>query len=198
MTDEQPDLEKLLLFDRAVEFDVWLDPLSPATSLLLPYLDLDGHTNGGRPWRFRGSQDVGLRLLPDPDDALSCVAARCILAVRAWAVRRAAGDNLIPMDYDLPWAYLGAMLRDIRSVRTVGLPHLVSLAGREGEWLGDWVAEYRDSDAVRSALAAEIEEATALGVTDAPTIIVRNLLYDFTNMPDDIAEQITIHLAQTG
>ena len=189
MTDDL-DLVALLSQKRPAAFDLWLDPLSPATALFLPYLHLDGHANGGRPWRFRGHDDVGLRLLPDPDDEISCLAARCILTVRAWAVQRAAGDTLVPMDYDLPWAYLGDMLRDASSVRSLGLPQLVSMAGRKGEWLGDWVAEYRDSREVRAALAGERAEAEALGIVETPTVVLGDLYFEPATMPDDIADQL--------
>ena len=191
MNDPRPDLTGLLRYQRPSAFHVWLDPLSPANELLLPYLQLDGHTNGGRPWRFRGHDDVALRLLPDPEDEMSGTAARCILTVRAWAVQREGKNSLIPMDYDLPWAYFGDMLRDISSVRGIGLPHLVSLAGREGEWLGDWVAEYRDSPEVFEAIDAERAAAQAAGVVEVPSITVGTKRFDASTMPDDIADQIT-------
>ncbi|HVQ19161.1 MAG TPA: hypothetical protein VMT27_09040 [Actinomycetes bacterium] len=194
---DEPDLTALLAVRHPAAFTVWLDPLSSATVLLLPYLDLDGHTNGGRPWRFRGHDDVAMRLLPDPNDELSHLAARCILAVRAWAVHRAAGDTLVPMDYDLPWGYLGSILRDIQSVRTQGLPHLVALAGREGDWLGDWVAEYRDHPAVLTALDRERESARMTGITDPPTVDLGGMVrFEPTSMPDDIAAQVAYHVDQ--
>jgi hypothetical protein len=197
VSDEQPDLEQLLQRQRPASFDVWVDPLSPATSLLLPYLDLDGHTNGGRPWRFRGRHEVGMRLLPDPEDELSNIAARCILAARAWAVYREAGDDLVPMDYDLPWSYLGNMLRDLKSVRAIGLPHLVALAGREGEWLGDWVAEHRDSHPVKVALAEELAYAEAMEITEAPSIVLGDVLYPPDAIPDDISDVVARHVSQS-
>jgi hypothetical protein len=180
----------LLNFERPTAFDLWLDPLSPATGLLLPYLHLDGHANGGRPWRFRGYDEVGLRLLPEPGDKESALAARCIIAVRAWAVKEEASSDLIPMDYDLPWAYLGNILRDSRTVRTHGLPHLVALAGREGNWLGDWVAEYREHPAIYSVLAAEAEAAKLDGITETPAVRIGSWLYEPSRMPDDIADQL--------
>ncbi|HVQ86696.1 MAG TPA: hypothetical protein VMT88_00795 [Actinomycetes bacterium] len=194
MTSERPDLISLLSFERPTAFDIWLDPLSPATALFLPYLNLDGLAHGGRPWRFRGHDDVGLRLLPDPSDGASCLAARCILAVRAWAVQQEANSELVPMDYDLPWAYLGNMLRDIATVRSLGLPHMVALAGREGNWLGDWVAEYREDPVIHSVLSAEAESARLEGVTETPTVHVGSWLYEPSRMPDDIADQVAQHL----
>jgi hypothetical protein len=194
VTSARPDLVSLLSFERPTAFDLWLDPLSPATGLFLPYLHLDGHANGGRPWRFRGYDEVGLRLLPEPGDKLSALTARCIIAVRAWAVNEEASSDLIPMDYDLPWAYLANILRDTQTVRTHGLPHLVALAGREGNWLGDWVAEYREHPAVHSVLASEAESARLDGVTETPTVRVGSWLYEPSRMPDDIAEQLAKHL----
>jgi hypothetical protein len=82
------------------------------------------------------------------------------------------------------------MLRDIGSVRGIGLPHLVSLAGREGEWLGDWVAEYRESPEVHAALAAERVAATTIGITEAPSILVADAVYEPASMPDDIADRV--------
>ncbi|MEO8328783.1 MAG: hypothetical protein ABI586_02145 [Candidatus Nanopelagicales bacterium] len=194
MTSAQPDLISLLSFERPTAFDIWLDPLSPATALFLPYLHLDGHAHGGRPWRFRGHDEVGMRLLPEPGDEIGAVAARCIVAVRAWAVQQEANSTLVPMDYDLPWAYLGNLLRDIGTVRSLGLPHLVALAGREGNWLGDWVAEYREDPVIHSALAAEAESARLDGVTETPTVHIGSWLYESSRMPDDIAEQIAKQL----
>jgi hypothetical protein len=100
---DTPDLAGLLAVRRNSPIRVWVDPVSPATGLFLPYLDIDGHSNGGRPYRFRGTIEVELRVLPDPTDALSDLVACCLQAVRAWAVLRNAGDQLVPMDYDVPW-----------------------------------------------------------------------------------------------
>ena len=111
---EGPDLPSLLAHRRPSPISVWIDPTSPATGVFLPYLDIDGHANGGRPWRFRGHHEVALRLLPDPADELSSLTARCVLAVRAWAVLRNAGDHLVPLDYDAPWSYLFHLQRDLR------------------------------------------------------------------------------------
>ncbi len=121
---QHPDLAELLATRRASPISVWVDPVSPATGLFLPYLDIDGHSNGGRPWRFRGHHEVQLRLLPDPNDELSNLAARCIVAVRAWAVARGAGDELVPMDYDVPWGYLFHLQRDLHTLRERGLAAL--------------------------------------------------------------------------
>ena len=194
MSHDQPDLAELLAFQRPTSFEVWIDPLSPATALLLPYIDLDGHAHGGRPWRFRGHDEVAMRLLPEPGDDLSALAARCILAVKAWAVQRSRGDTLVPMDYDLPWGYLGNLLRDLDAVRVRGLPHMVALAGREGDWLGDWVAEYREHPAIHDALNAEIQTAQIESITDAPSLCVGDLIYEPASMPDDINDQVALIL----
>jgi hypothetical protein len=194
MSDGSVDLERLLSHEHAVRFDVWLDPVSPATTLLLPYLHLDGRTHGGRPWRFRGRDDVGLRLVSAADDDVSSLAVRCILSVRAWAVAQEAGDDLVPMDYELPWSYLGDILRDLAGVRQRGLPHLVALAGREGEWLGNWVAQYHDHPSIIEAEARGLTAAQQLSVIDLPTVIVASHRYEAATMPDDIADRLAVHL----
>jgi hypothetical protein len=194
MSDVPVDLERLLEHERSVRFDVWLDPLSPATTLLLPYLHLDGRTHGGRPWRFRGHDDVGLRLVPAVDDPLSALVTRCILCVRAWAVSRSAGDHLVPMDYDLPWSYLGDIVRDLPTTRAMGLPHLVALAGREGDWLGDWVAEHHDDPRVFAAADRGAAAAASRGITDLPTVTIGDTRFEAATMPDDIADRIAARL----
>ena len=194
MNSQQPDLAALLAFQRPTSLEVWIDPLSPATALLLPYLDLDGHAHGGRPWRFRGHDEVAMRLLPEPGDEMSALAARCILTVKAWAVEQSGGNQLVPMDYDLPWGYLGSLLRDLDAVRARGLPHLVALAGREGDWLGDWVAEYREHPAIHDALNLELETARAESITESPSLCVADLIYEPASMPDDINDQIALIL----
>lgn len=186
----RPDLGALLAQRRPSLISVWIDPTSPATGLFLPYLDIDGHANGGRPWRFRGHHEVELRLLPDPDDDLSAVTARCVLAVRAWAVLRNAGDELVPIDYDAPWSYLHHLQRDLLTLRDRELQHLVATAGRDGDWLGDWVAEYFDAPEVHAALRADQVDATSIGITAAPSVVVGGVVFRAEEMPDDIAAQV--------
>lgn len=188
--DDRPDLDSLLAQRRPAALSVWVDPASLATGLFLPYLDVDGHANGGRPWRFRGHHEIALRLLPDPADELSMVTARCILAVRAWAVLRNAGDELVPLDYDAPWSYLFHLQRDLLTLRELGLQHLVATAGRDGEWLGDWVAEYFDAPEVHAALRAEQADAWAMGITTAPSVTVGATVFRAEEMPDDIGARV--------
>lgn len=195
---DRPDLAALLDEHRPSRLHLWLDPASPATALFLPYLDIDGHAHGGRPWRFRGRHEVELRLLPDPTDALSLLTARCVLAVRAWAVLRNAGDELVPLDYDTPWSYLHHLQRDLATLRERELPHLVATAGRDGEWLGDWVAEYFDAPEIHAALRADQVRAEALGITAPPSLLVGESVYRAEQMPDDIASQVEWHLAASG
>ena len=190
MSDDVDRLPDLLAHRRAAAVDLWLDPASPATALLMPYLDLDGHANGGRPWRFRGHDLVGLRLLPGPGDPVSTLVARCVLAVRAWAVGREGDDHLVPMDYDLPWSYLSAVQQDLAAVRAYGLPHLVALAGRHGDWLGDWVAEAHDHPAVHQAVADEVTAAAQAGVVEPPCVMVGTRQFAAAAMPDDVHEQV--------
>jgi hypothetical protein len=192
---QHPDLAELLATRRTSPISVWVDPISPATGLFLPYLDIDGHSNGGRPWRFRGHHEVQLRLLPDPDDGLSDLVARCIVAVRAWAVARGAGDELVPMDYDVPWGYLFQLQRDLPALRKQGLPYLVATAGRDGDWLGDWVSEYFDAPEVHAAVARDRATANALSIREAPTVMVGGTVFRAEEMPDDIATQIEQLLA---
>ena len=187
---EHPDLDYLLGVRRNSPIRMWVDPVSPATGLFLPYLDIDGHANGGRPYRFRGRHEVELRVLPDPTDELSDVTSRCLHAIRAWAVLRNAGDQLIPMDYDVPWGYLVNLQRDLGSLRERGLPHLVALAGREGEWMGDFVAEFFDAPEVVASVAEDRSLALALGITAAPSIQVSNYIFRAEEMPDNIDDQV--------
>jgi hypothetical protein len=187
---DRPDLAQLLAQRRTSSISVWVDPISPATGLFLPYLDIDGHSNGGRPWRFRGHHEVQLRLLPDPSDQLSDLVARCIVAVRAWAVLRGAGDELVPMDYDVPWSYLFQLQRNLPALRQQGLPYLVATAGRDGDWLGDWVSEYFDAPAVHAAVARDGATANALSIREAPTVMVGGTVFRAEEMPDDIDTQI--------
>ena len=194
MTDTSPDLAPLLAFRRACLVDFWLDPVSPATALLLPHLNLDGLAHEGQPWRFRGRSLVGLRLLPAPDDDVGRLVARSILALRAWAVHREGDNDIVPMDYDLPWSYLAAVQRDLTAVREFGLPHLVALAGREGDWLGDWLAEFWDDPAVHDELDREATAAHALGVIEAPCIVVGQYRFDAATMPDDVHERVAAAL----
>jgi hypothetical protein len=187
---EHPDLAGLLAVRRNSPIRVWVDPASPATGLFLPYLDIDGHSNGGRPYRFRGRHEVELRVFPDPTDDMSDLVARCIHAVRAWAVLRNAGDQLIPMDYDVPWGYLFHLQRDLATLRARGLPHLVAMAGRDGEWLGDFVAEYFDAPEVQASVAEDRSLAMALGITAAPSVQVSNWVFRAEEMPDNIDDQV--------
>lgn len=189
------DLTRLLAHRRPSPISVWLDPVSPATGLFLPYLDIDGHSNGGRPWRFRGRQEVQLRFLTDPNDELSDLTARCIMAVRAWAVARGAGDELVPMDYDVPWGYLFRLQRDLVTLRESGLPFLVAAAGRDGDWLGDWVSEYFNAPEVHSAVAKDRTTAAALTISAAPSLMVGGTVFRAEEMPDDIDSQIEKMLA---
>ena len=193
---DHADLTTLLSIRRNSPIRVWLDPVSPATGVFLPYLDIDGHANGGRPFRFRGKYEVELRMLPDPTDELSDLVARCIHAVRAWAVLRNAGDQLIPMDSEVPWGYLVHLQRDLSSLRERGLPHLVAMAGRDGEWLGDFVAEHFDAPEVVASVAEDRHLALALGITAAPSVQVSNYIFRAEEMPDDIDTQVEtlIHL----
>ncbi|MCZ3385972.1 MAG: DsbA family protein [Actinomycetia bacterium] len=188
--DPEPDLTRLLSNRRSSAISVWVDPISPATGLFLPYLDIDGHSNGGRPWRFRGHHEVQLRLLPDPNDELSGLVARCIVAVRAWAVLRGAGDKLVPMDYDVPWGYLFHLQRDLLTLRQLGLPHLVATAGRDGDWLGNWVSQYFDAPEVHEAVAKDMATARALTISEAPTVMVGGTVFRAEEMPDDIDAQV--------
>lgn len=194
MTDTGPDLESLLAFRRPCLVDFWLDPVSPATALLLPHLDLDGLAHDGQPWRFRGHSLVGLRLLPEPGDDVSALVSRSLLALRAWAVHREGDDDIVPMDYDLPWSFLAAVQRDLAAVRQFGLPHLVALAGREGDWLGDWLAEFWDDPAVHEELGREVESAHALGVTQAPCVVVGHQRFEAETMPDDLHDRVAAAL----
>lgn len=187
---EGPDLPSLLAHRRPSPISVWIDPTSPATGVFLPYLDIDGHANGGRPWRFRGHHEVALRLLPDPADELSSLTSRCVLAVRAWAVLRNAGDQLVPLDYDAPWSYLFHLQRDLATLRERELQHLVAMAGRDGEWLGDWVAEYFDAPEVHVALSEEVSAASTVGITTPPSLTVNGTVFRAEEMPDDIAERV--------
>lgn len=187
---DHADLTTLLAYRRPSAISVWVDPVSPATGLFLPYLDIDGHAHGGRPWRFRGHHEVELRLLPEADDPFGQVVAQCILAVRAWAVLRGAGDELIPMEYDVPWGYLFHLQRDLRSLRELGLPHLVATAGRDGEWLGNWVSEYFDSPEVRAAVDKDRAAANALSISNGPSVMVRGTIFRAEEMPDDVDVQI--------
>lgn len=187
---EHPDLEALLARRRQSTLSVWVDPVSPATGLFLPYLDIDGHSNGGRPWRFRGQHEVELRMLPDPDDPLSGLAARCVTAVRAWAVLRGAGDELVPMEYEVPWGYLFHLQRDLATLRERELPHLVATAGRDGDWLGNWVSEYFDAPEVHAAVARDQAAAAALSITAAPSVMASGHVFRAEEMPDDVDAQI--------
>lgn len=195
MTGTSHDLAALLAVRRPCPVDLWLDPLSPATSVLLPYLDLDGHAHGNLPWRFRGRHCVGLRLLPTPGDALSTLVARCVLATRAWAVEREGDDHIVAMDYDVPWGYLATLQQDLGAVRDFGLSHLVAAAGRQGDWLGDWVAEHQDSPEVAAALSADVAEAHRLGIVEPPCVVVGTTRFVAAEMPDDVGEQVAALLA---
>lgn len=195
MTGRSHDLAALLAVRRPCAVDLWVDPLSPATALLLPYLDLDGLSHGGQPWRFRGRHCVGLRLLPDPFDPLSDQVAGCLLASRAWAVEREGDDLIVAMDYDVPWAYLAALQRDLGAVRQFGLSHLVATAAGQGDWLGDWVAEYHDAPEVLGALAGERAAASRLGITEAPCVVARDARFFASTMPDDVGARVEALLA---
>ncbi|HUV49134.1 MAG: hypothetical protein WBC76_11975 [Actinomycetes bacterium] len=187
---EHPDLAQLLSYRRPSQISVWVDPVSPATGLFLPYLDIDGHANGGRPWRFRGHHEVQLRLLPEVGDDFGHLVARCIVAVRAWSVLRGAGDELVPMDYDVPWGYLFNLQRDLLSLRELGLPHLVATAGRDGDWLGNWVSEYFDAPEVHAAVNKDRAAANALSITAAPSVMAGGTVFRADEMPDDIDAQV--------
>ncbi len=193
---DHPDLATLLAYRRPSPISIWVDPVSPATGLFLPYLDIDGHSHGGRPWRFRGHHEVELRLLPEADDPFGQLVAQCVLAVRAWAVLRGAGDELIPMEYDVPWGYLFNLQRDLHSLRELGLPHLVATAGRDGDWLGNWVSEYFDSPEVHAAVDKDRAAANALSIGAAPSCMVRGTIFRAEEMPDDIDAQIDQLLAK--
>lgn len=195
MAGRSHDLTALLAVRRPRAVDLWVDPLSPATALLLPYLDLDGLSHGGRPWRFRGRHCVGLRLLPDPYDPMSDLAARCLLASRAWAVEREGDDLIVAMDYDVPWAYVAALQRDLGAVRQFGLSHLVATAARQGDWLGDWVAENHGDPAVLAALADERVAASQLGIAEAPCVVTRDARFFAATMPDDVGDRLDVLLA---
>lgn len=184
------DLAQLLGRRRTAPISVWLDPLSPATGLFLPYLDLDGHANGGRPWRFRGRHGVQLRLLPPPDDELSSVAARCIVAARAWAVARGGDDEIVAMDYEIPWGYLFHLQSDLLAARNVGLPHLVATAGRDGDLLSEWVSSYYDAPEVAAEVGRDASTAHALSIGVAPSVMVGGTVFRAEEMPDDIDMQI--------
>jgi len=188
---EHPEgIDALASLRRACPVDLWLDPMSPSTMVLMPFLDLDGRNHGGQPWRFLGRHCVGLRLLADPDDPVSGLVARCIVAARAWAFRREGDDAIVLMDYDVPWSYLAAIQRDLASVREYRLSHLVALAGHEGDWLGDWVAEHHDHPAVHSAVDEEAAAAGAAGVTTAPAVTAQGRIFEAASMPDDIHVQL--------
>lgn len=195
MAGSAHDLAALLAVRRRCPLDFWLDPLSPATAVLMPYLDLDGHSHGGLPWRFRGRHCVGLRLLPDPTDELSMLVARCVLATRAWAVEREGDDHIVSMDYDVPWGYVAALQRDLGAVHAFGLSHLVATAGRQGDWLGDWVAEHQQASAVGAALADDQQLAQRLGIVDTPCIVVRGARFAASSMPDDVGARVEALLA---
>ena len=94
------------------------------------------------------------------------------MAVRAWAVLRGAGDELVPMEYEVPWGYLFHLQRDLLTLRDRGLPHLVATAGRDGDWLGNWVSEYFDAPEVHAAVAKDRSTANALSITTAPSLMV--------------------------
>lgn len=191
---ENPDLGELLAHRRQSDISVWIDPVSPATGLFLPYLDIDGHAHGGRPWRFRGHHEVELRLLPEVGDDFGHLVARCIMTVRAWAVLRGAGDELVPMDYDVPWGYLFNLQRDLHSLRELGLPHLVATAGRDGDWLGNWVSEYFDSPEVHAAVDKDRVTANALSINAAPSVMAGGTVFRAEEMPDDVDVQVELLL----
>jgi hypothetical protein len=192
------DLTELLAYRRPSQISVWVDPVSPATGLFLPYLDIDGHAHGGRPWRFRGHHEVELRLLPETDDDVGHLVSRCILTVRAWAVLRGAGDELVPMDYDVPWGYLYHLQRDLSSLRELGLPHLVATAGRDGDWLGNWVSEYFDAPEVHRAVDKDRAAANALSIAAAPSLMVDGTIFRAEEMPDDVDVRVEQLLADAG
>ncbi|MFZ0322797.1 MAG: hypothetical protein WAN48_01565 [Actinomycetes bacterium] len=195
MVEGVPPLGELLAVERQAAVDLWVDPLSLATGVILPELDLDGHAHGGRLWRLLGRYEIRLRLLPDPADEASMLAARALLAARAWAVMREHGDPGPGMDYEIPWSLLASLVRDEAAVRSFGRQHLIVLAAREGDWLGDWVAEYVDDPSVVAALAAEVEDARAAGINEVPTIVAGDLRFDPATMPDDVHERVVRQIA---
>jgi hypothetical protein len=186
VSEHPAGIDALARVRRACPVDLWLDPVSPASQVLMPFLDLDGHAHGGQPWRFRGRHCVGLRPVADRDDPVSGLVARCIVAVRAWAFQREGDDEIVLMDYDVPWSFLAGVQRDLTAVRQHRLSHLVALAGHEGDWLGDWLAEYHDHPAVHAAVDAEAAAATASGVDATPAITARGEVFGPATMPDDI------------
>jgi hypothetical protein len=186
VSDHPEGIDALVAARRPCPVDLWVDPVSPTTAVLMPFLDLDGRDHGGQLWRFRGRTLVGLRLLVDAADPLSGLVARCLVAARAWAVRREGADEIVLMDYELPWSLLASAQRDLASVREFGLSHLVALAGHEGDWLGDWVAEYHDHPAVHHAVAEEAAAAAGVGVTSTPTVVVGDVVFEAATMPDDL------------
>ena len=190
MSEQPAGIDAFAAVRRTCDIDLWLDPASPSTLVLMPFLDLDGHAHGGQPWRFLGRHCVGLRLLANPNDAVSGLVARCIVAVRSWAFQREGDDEIVLMDYDLPWSYLAAIQRDLVSVREYQLPHLVALAGHEGDWLGDWVAQYHDHPAVHRAVNQESAAAAAAGVGAAPAVTAGGRCFAAVTMPDDIHVQL--------
>lgn len=165
------DLATLLDHPRQGSFDAWLDLLSPTCRDAVTLLGLDVHRAHGRPWFFHGSEPVRIRHLPDEKaHRYSALAARALEVVRAWAVRQ--GGSALPLDYEVPWRFAVAVLRDQEQVARYGLAHLVALANHEGEWLGDWVAEYVDTPAVRAVVAGDVAVARELGIRVAPAFVV--------------------------
>jgi hypothetical protein len=197
VTGNDPDLAALLATPDDAAVELWADPLSPATSILMAELDLDGHTNGGRPWQVRGRDRVALRLLPEPGDQTAELAACAVLTARAWAVLREAGDPIVPMAYEVPWSLLAGIARDHGAVREFGLPHLITLAAHEGDWLGDWLAEYVRTPAVLNALEGWRASAAGQGIGDLPTVVARGVHFPASTMPDDIRQRV-IDLVDLG
>ncbi len=177
------DLAPLLAHPRRGAFDLWVDLLSPTCRDAVALLGLDGASRAGRPWCFHGTLPVRLRHLPD--DHLhphAGLAARAVEVVRAWAVRQRSQS--LPLDYEAPWRFAIAVLQDQDAVARFGLPQLVALADHEGEWVGDWVAEFAGHPAVREQVAADAAAARDLGVRIPPAYLVGTQLV----RGDDLAD----------
>lgn len=162
---------------------MWVDLLSPICREAVSLLGLDTTRRGARPWCFHGTLPVRLRHLPDRTaHPRAGQAARAVEVVRAWAVQQ--HSTSLPLDYEAPWRFALAVLHDQDGVARYGLPQLVALADREGEWVADWVAEHVDHPAVHEQVAADEAAARSIGVTTAPAYLVGTQLVRGTDLAD--------------
>ncbi len=71
----------------------------------------------------------------------------------------------------------------------------MATAGRDGDWLGEWVSEYFDAPEVHSEVARDVATASALSIGAAPSVMVGGTVFRAEEMPDDIDTQIEQLLA---